>query len=977
MSQDNNIKVIARFRPPNSLEKKSGGTSVIELEDESTVRLNCDEHTGSFTFDRVFGIDSTQPQIYNYAIRDTLEDVFNGYNGTVFCYGQTGSGKTFTMMGADIDNDSLKGITPRIVEGVFGQIVESPPTVEYMVKASYMEIYMERIRDLLNPDETNLPVHEDKANGVYVKGLMEVFVSSIDEVYQVMRQGAKNRVVAYTNMNAESSRSHSIFQITIEQKDTVSGKTKMGRLFLVDLAGSEKVGKTGATGQTLEEAKKINKSLSALGMVINALTDGKSTHIPYRDSKLTRILQESLGGNSRTTLIINCSPSSFNAAETVGTLRFGMRAKSIKNKAKVNQDFSPAELKLMLKKTRAQCVSFQTYTTALEGEVKIWRSGGMVESDNYVTWERVVGKDKQPAAMTPSAKSSAARASTPRASMSRSSMSAGVGNSAPPQSPTPTGMRVGSPTPTLLHESLMSELGSRSGSPTIVMGEDEREEFLRRENELNDVLADRDHDLQAAARECEAMREELEYLRGESQGAIGRSEGLATETAQLRMELEKSMFAQREAELTIESMAEAGREQSAEIEKLQAMASEMRVSSPDAADKEAERAARVAAMLSDMDSAKAVSRHEAGMGDLLRSLVEAGDDDSKKVEMMMQMRRELHEARDMIDERDSRLNELKQTHTDLVAQCTDIDSKYERLMAEYEEMLEQSIVADEQQSTRDSETINDLRQKLEDHYSNKLSSQKTQLEAAQTELQRKQDELAKSQTGQRELRAENRELMARIEQQDTELASRHERRAPSDAAGSGDVTAATEHAMLKEREMHTMRREMAQRILEYDTMRKSLMRDVQSRCEKIIELEMALDEQRAHNAQLSRRSPSQPQRMQLLEKNVAQLTLMQKELVVQNTDLKKQVALGERKLVARTERIAYLESRLQDASSQGEAWKRKAEEMQSMRGQERVAPAASVLRFSRIAKPMRGGGGAPVAEEKAARTGFFSWGGGN
>ncbi|KAJ2085531.1 Kinesin heavy chain, partial [Coemansia sp. S100] len=177
-------------------------------------------------------------------------------------------------MGADIDNDDLKGIIPRIVEGIFAKIIESPPTLEYMVKSSYMEIYMERIRDLLNPDEGNLPVHEDKANGVYVKGLMEVFVSSIDEVYQVMRQGASNRVVASTNMNAESSRSHSIFQISIEQKDTTSGKTKLGRLFLVDLAGSEKVGKTGATGQTLEEAKKINKSLSALGMVINALTDG-------------------------------------------------------------------------------------------------------------------------------------------------------------------------------------------------------------------------------------------------------------------------------------------------------------------------------------------------------------------------------------------------------------------------------------------------------------------------------------------------------------------------------------------------------------------------------------------------------------------------------------------------------------------------------------------------------------------------------
>ncbi|KAJ2843391.1 hypothetical protein J3B02_005282, partial [Coemansia erecta] len=306
----------------------------------------------------------------------------------------TGSGKTFTMMGADIDNDDLKGIIPRIVEGIFAKIIESPPTLEYMVKTSYMEIYMERIRDLLSPTESNLPVHEDKTNGVYVKGLMEVFVSSVDEVYEVMRQGAKNRVVAYTNMNAESSRSHSIFQITIEQKDTLSGKTKMGRLFLVDLAGSEKVGKTGATGQTLEEAKKINKSLSALGMVINALTDGKSTHIPYRDSKLTRILQESLGGNSRTTLIINCSPSSFNAAETVSTLRFGMRAKSIKNKAKVNQELSAAELKIMLKRTQTQCLSFRAYSSALEGEVSIWRKGGTVEVDNQVTWDKVIHKER-------------------------------------------------------------------------------------------------------------------------------------------------------------------------------------------------------------------------------------------------------------------------------------------------------------------------------------------------------------------------------------------------------------------------------------------------------------------------------------------------------------------------------------------------------------------------------------------------------
>ncbi|KAI7032831.1 Kinesin heavy, partial [Hortaea werneckii] len=143
-------------------------------------------------------------------------------------------------------------------------------------------------------------------------------------------------------MNQESSRSHSIFVIEVTQKNVESGSARSGRLFLVDLAGSEKVGKTGASGQTLEEAKKINKSLSALGMVINALSDGRSSHIPYRDSKLTRILQESLGGNSRTTLIINCSPSSYNDAETMSTLRFGERAKTIKQKAKVNEELSPA-----------------------------------------------------------------------------------------------------------------------------------------------------------------------------------------------------------------------------------------------------------------------------------------------------------------------------------------------------------------------------------------------------------------------------------------------------------------------------------------------------------------------------------------------------------------------------------------------------------------------------------------------------------
>ncbi len=247
--------------------------------------------------------------MFDYSIRSTVDDILNGYNGTVFAYGQTGAGKSYTMMGPDIDNEQSKGIIPRIVEQIFASIMASAGNIEYTVRVSYMEIYMERIRDLLAPQNDNLPVHEDRTRGVYVKGLLEIYVASVQEVYEVMRRGGTARAVAATNMNQESSRSHSIFVVTVTQKNVETGSAKSGQLFLVDLAGSEKVGKTGASGQTLEEAKKINKSLSALGMVINSLTDGRSTHIPYRDSKLTRILQESLGGNSRTTLIINCSPS--------------------------------------------------------------------------------------------------------------------------------------------------------------------------------------------------------------------------------------------------------------------------------------------------------------------------------------------------------------------------------------------------------------------------------------------------------------------------------------------------------------------------------------------------------------------------------------------------------------------------------------------------------------------------------------------
>lgn len=294
-----------------------------------------------------------------------------GYNATIFAYGQTSSGKTYTMEGASIDDPELRGIIPRTATEIFNNVFAADENIEFIVKVSYIEIYMERIRDLLDPykSKVNLQVREDAQRGIFVEGMTEVCVTSDDELLSTMRDGAANRAVAATGMNEGSSRSHSVFMVTLYQRNLANQATKAGKLYLVDLAGSEMVRKTGASGRQLEEAKTINKSLSALGMVINALTDPNSSHVPYRDSKLTRVLQESLGGNSRTALIINVSPSSYNTPETLSTLRFGNRAKSIKNKAVVNEQRSVEEYKLLLAKAEKALAMQQNYIISLEARL--------------------------------------------------------------------------------------------------------------------------------------------------------------------------------------------------------------------------------------------------------------------------------------------------------------------------------------------------------------------------------------------------------------------------------------------------------------------------------------------------------------------------------------------------------------------------------------------------------------------------------
>lgn len=296
-----------------------------------------------FQFDAAFGPDCTTEQVYENVGSVIVEAVLNGYNGTVFAYGQTGCGKSHTM----------HGFVERTLEHIFEATSTASSNTRYLALLSYLEIYNERLRDLLRDDQIDgqLQLKEDPIRGTYVAGgLREVTVKDAAECSQLVGEGSRRRALAATKMNATSSRSHAVLTISIEalamdEGLKGDGAVRRGRLHLVDLAGSERQGRTGATGDRLKEAASINLSLSALGNVISALAAGNGRHVPYRDSKLTRLLKDSLGGNARTLMIACVSPSNADAEETLSTLRYAARARCIKNKPIVNEDPKDALLR--------------------------------------------------------------------------------------------------------------------------------------------------------------------------------------------------------------------------------------------------------------------------------------------------------------------------------------------------------------------------------------------------------------------------------------------------------------------------------------------------------------------------------------------------------------------------------------------------------------------------------------------------------
>uniref|UniRef100_A0A3P9GYX6 Kinesin family member 13Bb n=1 Tax=Oryzias latipes TaxID=8090 RepID=A0A3P9GYX6_ORYLA len=395
---DANVKVAVRVRPMNRREKDLKTKCVVQMDGNQTILHPV------FAFDHCFwSMDESQKDefagqdvVFQCLGESLLDNAFMGYNACIFAYGQTGSGKSYTMMGSS----EQPGLIPRLCSSLFSRTVKEAREGEtFTVEVSYMEIYNEKVRDLLDPkgNRQTLKVREHSVLGPYVDGLSRLAVTSYKDIESLMSEGNKSRTVAATNMNEESSRSHAVFIIILTHTlmDLRSGTSgeKVSKLSLVDLAGSERAAKTGAAGERLKEGSNINKSLSTLGLVISALADhgagkNKSKFVPYRDSVLTWLLKDSLGGNSRTAMVATISPAADNYDETLSTLRYADRAKNIINHAVVNEDPNARiirELREEVEKLREQLTVAESMK-APELKDRLEESEKLIE-EMTVTWE--------------------------------------------------------------------------------------------------------------------------------------------------------------------------------------------------------------------------------------------------------------------------------------------------------------------------------------------------------------------------------------------------------------------------------------------------------------------------------------------------------------------------------------------------------------------------------------------------------------
>ncbi|XP_063233147.1 kinesin heavy chain isoform X1 [Bacillus rossius redtenbacheri] len=945
IAAEDSIRVVCRFRPLNDSEEKAGSKFICKFpsgSDDNCISIG----SKVFLFDKVFKPNATQEKVYNEAAKSIVSDVLSGFNGTIFAYGQTSSGKTHTMEGV-IGDPAKQGIIPRIVNDIFNHIYAMEENLEFHIKVSYFEIYMDKIRDLLDISKVNLSVHEDKNRVPFVKGATERFVSSPEEVFEVIEEGKANRHIAVTNMNEHSSRSHSVFLINVKQENLENQKKLSGKLYLVDLAGSEKVSKTGAEGTVLDEAKNINKSLSALGNVISALADGNKTHIPYRDSKLTRILQESLGGNARTTIIICCSPASFNEAETKSTLEFGKRAKTIKNVVCVNEELTAEEWKRRYEKEKEKVARLKGKLEKLELELSRWRSGETVNLEEQVNLQG--GGVPQEA-----------EAATPVAPPPEAPPAVVLG----PMPATPSGgVMLGS----LSNEERQKLEEEREG---LYQQLDEKDEEINQQSQLleklKEQMLEQEELIAATRRDYELLQQEMNKIQQENESAkeevkevLQALEELAVNYDQKSQEVETK---NKEFESLTEELMQkqsALNTTSSELQQLKDMSSHQKK--------------RITEMLTNLlkdlgemgvaiggDGELKINADNNGkleeeftvarlyiskMKSEVKNLVqrcqglESHQVDSNK--KMSENERELAECRLLISQHEARMRSLQES-------MREADSKKRALEEDVDSLREECA------KLRAAEQVHAVasREKAEERAQAgkmkvALEVQMDQLrDAHQRQVAALRDEVTEKQAAINELKDMNQKSSLALQQmqQDYEKLKQEETEKSSKLQ---ELILTNERREQARKDLKGLEDTVAKELQTLHNLRKLFVLDLQARIKKSVSAEDNEDDGG---------SLAQKQKISFLENNLDQLTKVHKQLVRDNADLRCELPKLEKRLRATMERVKALESALKDAK-EGAMKDRKRYQYEVDRIKEAVRQKNLARRgaTAQIAKPIRAG----------------------
>ncbi|XP_032456465.1 kinesin heavy chain isoform X6 [Nasonia vitripennis] len=946
IAAEDSIKVVCRFRPLNDSEEKAGSKFVVKF--PSGGDENCISIGGKvYLFDKVFKPNATQDKVYNEAAKSIVTDVLAGYNGTIFAYGQTSSGKTHTMEGV-IGDPHKQGIIPRIVNDIFNHIYGMEENLEFHIKVSYFEIYMDKIRDLLDVSKVNLSVHEDKNRVPFVKGATERFVSSPEEVFEVIEEGKSNRHIAVTNMNEHSSRSHSVFLINVKQENLENQKKLSGKLYLVDLAGSEKVSKTGAEGTVLDEAKNINKSLSALGNVISALADGNKTHIPYRDSKLTRILQESLGGNARTTIIICCSPASFNESETKSTLDFGKRAKTIKNVVCVNEELTAEEWKRRYEREKEKAARLRGKVEKLESELSRWRQGETVKPEEQVSLQD--GPD----------------VTTPVAPVVEEAKLLGI----------PVKLDDG-PIPATPGGGLMA--GSLSN--------EERQKLEEERERLYQQLDDKDEEINQQSQFVEKLKEQMEEQEELIASARRDYEQLQQEMNRIQQENESAKEEVKEVLQALEELAVNYDQKSQEVEvknmehealteellakqaALNSTASELQ----QLRDMSAHQRKRIAEMLTNLlkdlgeigvaiggdENLKVlpdsngkleeeftvarlyISKMKSEVKNLVQrcqGLESSQSDCNKKVS---EYEKELGECRLLISQHEARMQTLQEAMKEADARKRALEEDVDAMREECAKLkaAEQVQAVSNKEKAEEKEAATKMRLALEEQMDQLRDAHQKQVATLRDEISEKQDMISELKDLNQKFTLAHQQMQAdyeRLKQEEAdksvklqELYLMNERReqARKDLKGLEDTVS---------KELQTLH-----------NLRKLFVQDLQARIKKSIIAEDNEDDGG---------SLAQRQKISFLENNLDQLTKVHKQLVRDNADLRCELPKLEKRLRATMERVKALETALRDAK-EGAMRDRKRYQYEVDRIKEAVRQKNLARRgpSAQIAKPIRAG----------------------